>query len=143
MNGNRARATPSPPYLARMRLLTVLSALVVFALASPAALAEPCRDMGRAAEPTTRPVGPLSGAEPGTCCSVGSGCGVCCLAPTPYAPESAPATVTLSVTAAVFVAVVLSPPATDRASHEAASGDGPPRPPDRLGASGPRGPPAC
>lgn len=126
-----------------MRLLTLLSALVVWALASPAAFAGPCRDMSRAEDPAAAPVGSLPGAEFGTCCSAGSGCGVCCLAPTPYTPESAPATVTLSVTAAVFVAVVLGPPTGDRPSHEAASGDEPPRPPDRRGASGPRGPPAC
>ena len=124
-----------------MRLLTVLSALVVWALAAPAALAEPCRDMGRAAEATTEPARSLPGAEPGTCCLVGSGCGVCCLAPTPYAPEPAPASVTLSLTAAVFVVVVLRPPPSDRMPYEAASGDGAPRLPDRPGASGPRGPP--
>lgn len=135
-NGGHASA----PYLASMRFLSVLSALVVWALASPAGLAEPCREMGtgRAGEPEA--AGTFSDAQSGACCSVGSGCGVCCLAPTPVGPEPAPASVTVGLTAAVFSAVVLGPAAVGRVRHDVAPSEG--RPPERPGASGSRGPPA-
>ena len=126
-----------------MRSLLSLAALVAWALASPAALAEPCRDMDRATGSTEAGVvGAFSAGASGTCCTADSGCGVCCLAPSPYAPEPFSAGPMVSVAAAVLV-VVLRQPTAGLPEHGATGEARFPRSPDRLGASGPRGPPAC
>ena len=122
-----------------MRIHTVLLALVVFAVAAPAARAVPCREMGRAAEPATSGAVPAStDAGHGACCSAASG--VCCLAPAPLVPASA--SVLPGATAAALVAVVLRPPSADPIRREVVPEQEVPWSPDRPGERGPRGPPA-